>query len=603
MPLSTSKYSSTVYAEDSASLQTLRKYRMGTLKQQKKFPVWQMSVISLIRFAEPISFTSLFPYVYFMVRDFNVAEDPADISRYTGYLAAAFSLAQFCCCIQWGKLSNSIGRKPVLITGLVGSATSLLIFGFATNFYIAMGARAMMGALNGNMAVIQTTVGEIVTERSHQSIAFSILPLLWNVGCVFGPLIGGSRYLTRPKTSTTRPIHESSHGKSVGNFYETFLENHPYALSNVVVAGLLCLSAIFCFLFLEETEHSASKRYDAGIVIGDQIRSKFGFTVPLRPWKMAEADCQMQANMGGSTDGTFSNETTPMLPSPTGDSSQACSDLEDSFDKPVAFLGRRSSVAIAHRYSTPLSNQLIPTNISSRGERNGFSETLAYSEVFTNKVKGPILANFVLAFHFLIFNEFVPVLLAGAFQNGLLKFPFHFRGGFSWESPAIGCLLSSTGLAGCFFIMVVFPFLDRHLKTIYGFRFACLLFPISYLLLPYLAFLLPEHNPALQPWVSTVCIYFCAAVTVLGSSLAYPQITILIYRATNPLHLALVNSSAMSATSLARFLAPLLFGSLMSYFDGKGLGTVLWNLLALIALMAAILAFKLEEHDEDLDDT
>ncbi|RLV87338.1 putative membrane protein [Meyerozyma sp. JA9] len=574
---------------------------MSTLQHQKKFPVWQMSVISLIRFAEPISFTSLFPYVYFMVRDFNVAEDPAEISRYTGYLAAAFSLAQFCCCIQWGRLSNRIGRKPVLITGLVGSAISLLIFGFATNFYVAMGARAMMGALNGNMAVIQTTVGEIATERSHQTIAFSILPLLWNVGCVFGPLIGGSRFLTRPKASTMSTPYVSSYEKSLGNSYESFLDNHPYALSNIAVAVLLCFSAIICFLFLEETEHSASKRYDAGILIGDQIRSKFGFTVPFRSWKMTEADCQMQANMGGSTDGTFSNETTPMLPSPTGDSSQACNDLEDGSDKPVAFLSRRSSIAIARRYSTPLSNQLIPTNISSSG-LNGISETLAYSQVFTNKVKGPILANFTLAFHFLIFNEFVPVLLAGTFQDGSLKFPFHLRGGFSWKSPDIGSLLSSTGLAGCFFIMVVFPFLDRHLKTIYGFRFACLLFPISYLLLPYLAFLLPEHNPALQPWVSTVCIYFCAALTVLGSSLAYPQVTILIYRATNPSHRALVNSSAMSATSLARFLAPLLFGSLMSHFDGKGLGSVPWNLLALIALMAAVLAFQLEEHDEDVDD-
>ncbi|KAM9897142.1 hypothetical protein OXX79_007054, partial [Metschnikowia pulcherrima] len=197
---------------------------MTTFREQMRgFPLWQMVVVSMIRFSEPISFTSLFPYIYFMIRDFQITKDASQISRYTGLLAASFAFSQFLCCIHWGRLSDRIGRKPVLLTGLCGSAVSLLVFGFAKNFYVALAARTMAGALNGNIAVLQTLVGELVKERRHQGIAFATLPLFWNVGCVIGPLIGGSKYLTRPRMEPQNNVG------SVGlhSFYELFITKHP----------------------------------------------------------------------------------------------------------------------------------------------------------------------------------------------------------------------------------------------------------------------------------------------------------------------------------------------------------------------------------------
>ena len=59
-----------------------------SFKQQiEGFPWSQIFVISCVRFAEPIAFTSLFPYVYFMVRDFGVADTEAEVSKYSGYLS------------------------------------------------------------------------------------------------------------------------------------------------------------------------------------------------------------------------------------------------------------------------------------------------------------------------------------------------------------------------------------------------------------------------------------------------------------------------------------------------------------------------------------
>lgn len=567
---------------------------MTTFKEQMKgFPYWQMAVVMMIRFSEPISFTSLFPYVYFMVRDFNIAKDRSQISRFTGYLAASFALAQFLCCIHWGRLSDRIGRKAVLLCGLLGSAFSLVVFGFSTNFYMALAARTTAGALNGNIAVLQTMVGEIALERRHQLIAFSTLPLLWNVGCVVGPLIGGSKYLTRPKAS--------AEPDSLDSVYENFLNKHPYALSNIVVALCLCISALVGFLFLEETHYKAKKRYDVGLVVGDWIRSKLGFTVPPRPWDFEYKPAFSPVDEGAIEDDEY-DENTPLATDPVpiyGDNTDEASISSQG----VFSLTRRTSLAISRRYSAAYSLQPVISRasaVSVTEETKDLFKAFRNRNIFTNKVMGTILAYFMISFHCLIFTEFLPVFLAGEVRLNKLQFPWRILGGYGWDTEHIGTLLSSTGFVGCFIIVVVFPFLDKHVKTINGFRFACAMFPIAYILLPYTIFTIPEYNPSLPPWVSKLALYSVQSVSVLGSSLAFPQISILVYRATNPKHRAFVNASAMSATSLARFVAPLSWGTLISFFDGRGISQMSWFLLAAMALGSLTLAINLDEYDEDL---
>lgn len=65
-------------------------------------------------------------------------------------------------------MSDRIGRKPVLIMGCFGTVASLLTVGFSTNFWMALCGRALGGALNGNIGVIQTMVAEIVTNPKHE---------------------------------------------------------------------------------------------------------------------------------------------------------------------------------------------------------------------------------------------------------------------------------------------------------------------------------------------------------------------------------------------------------------------------------------------------
>ena len=120
-----------------------------------------------------------------MIRSFEITEDDRQIALYAGMVTSAFAFAEFSTGVIWGRISDKVGRKPVLLTGLAGTGLSMLVFGFAPSLPVALFGRALGGLLNGcgecveiwkseaktlrrNIGVLQTTVAEIVTAKEHQ---------------------------------------------------------------------------------------------------------------------------------------------------------------------------------------------------------------------------------------------------------------------------------------------------------------------------------------------------------------------------------------------------------------------------------------------------
>lgn len=124
-------------------------------------------VVAIVRLAEPIALTSIFPYAWALIKKFKIG-DESDASFYAGLLISSFSLAEALMGMYWGSLSDRIGRKPVLLLGCVGTMFSMLMVGVAPNVWVALLGRAIGGLLNGNIAVIQTMVGELVTKPEHE---------------------------------------------------------------------------------------------------------------------------------------------------------------------------------------------------------------------------------------------------------------------------------------------------------------------------------------------------------------------------------------------------------------------------------------------------
>lgn len=84
-----------------------------------------------------------------MVLSFHITSNDKQIAMYAGMVTSAFALAEFSTSVIWGRLSDRIGRKPVLMFGLAGTGLSMLVFGFAPNLTTALIARALGGLLNG----------------------------------------------------------------------------------------------------------------------------------------------------------------------------------------------------------------------------------------------------------------------------------------------------------------------------------------------------------------------------------------------------------------------------------------------------------------------
>lgn len=127
----------------------------------------QLAVIMLVRLAEPISERSLTAYLFYQLQWFDKSLDASSIAKQAGHLTAAFAASQCVTSMWWGRAADSpvLGRKGVLVIGLLGSAVSALGMGFSTTYRSAMLFRMLAGALNGNVAVLRTMVSEVVVDN------------------------------------------------------------------------------------------------------------------------------------------------------------------------------------------------------------------------------------------------------------------------------------------------------------------------------------------------------------------------------------------------------------------------------------------------------
>lgn len=106
------------------------------------------SLLAVARFAEPLALTSVFPYLPEMIKSFGVQDN--NVARWAGLVGSTFSISQSAFAVPWGRLSDKIGRKPTIITGLISTMICFIIWGTASSLAMAICIRFIMGAGNGN---------------------------------------------------------------------------------------------------------------------------------------------------------------------------------------------------------------------------------------------------------------------------------------------------------------------------------------------------------------------------------------------------------------------------------------------------------------------
>jgi MFS family permease len=192
----------------------------------------KLLIIWMVVLSATLPAASLFPFLYFMVRDFHVAKEEADISYYAGYVGSSFMLGRSLTSVAWGMVSDRYGRKPVIILGVIAVVIFNTLFGLSTNFWMAIITRFLLGSLNGVLGPVKAYATELFREE-HQAIGLSTVSAAWGIGLIIGPAIGG--YLAQPAEKYPQLFAKDS-----------FWDKFPYFLPCFIISGLALIVAIAC---------------------------------------------------------------------------------------------------------------------------------------------------------------------------------------------------------------------------------------------------------------------------------------------------------------------------------------------------------------------
>ncbi len=187
-------------------------------------------IAALVAFVNAVGFTMIIPLIYPYAVQFGLSDFQASL------LTTAYAIAQFIGTPILGRLSDRVGRKPLLIVSLLGTVAANLMAGLATVAWVLFTARLLDGITGGNTSIAQAIVGDITTPEQRPK-AYGIFGALFRLGFVAGPPLSYAAQLVPPLPGFT-------------NLGMGFLLSAAIAL----LATLLCL-----FLLPETLENCCEK--------------------------------------------------------------------------------------------------------------------------------------------------------------------------------------------------------------------------------------------------------------------------------------------------------------------------------------------------------
>ena len=122
-----------------------------------------LTVLFLATVIDMIGFGIVIPFLTYLVEDLATSQGIVEVGLWVGLLMTSYSAAQFLFSPFWGSVSDRIGRRPVLMVGLIGNTVFFTMFGLANTLFIALTARFMAGVFNGNLAVARAYIGDVST--------------------------------------------------------------------------------------------------------------------------------------------------------------------------------------------------------------------------------------------------------------------------------------------------------------------------------------------------------------------------------------------------------------------------------------------------------
>ncbi|HWA98859.1 MAG TPA: MFS transporter [Pirellulales bacterium] len=156
-------------------------------------------IIFLTVFIDLLGFGIVLPLLPLYGRQFaaDYSLSPAATGWTIGLLMSSFSAMQFLFAPWWGRLSDRIGRRPVLLVGLAGSVVFYFLFGIATlwrNMTLLFVSRIGAGIAGATISTAQAYIAD-TTSKESRTKGMALIGAAFGLGFTFGPLFG---YLAVP---------------------------------------------------------------------------------------------------------------------------------------------------------------------------------------------------------------------------------------------------------------------------------------------------------------------------------------------------------------------------------------------------------------------
>ena len=211
------------------------------------------AIIFAIVFIDMVGFGILIPLLPYYGKTF-LPEIEA-IASYLGIVAtleglviavlfSVYSLMQFFFSPVWGRLSDRIGRRPVLLFNLLGSVAAYILFGIAGSLLVLFFSRVLQGIFGAKIATAQAYIAD-ATDVDSRAKGMGMVGAALGLGFIFGPAIAGILVSLEPVVFKVE-------------WLARLMRNNIYALPGFFAAGISFVNFILVYVALPETVTNAT---------------------------------------------------------------------------------------------------------------------------------------------------------------------------------------------------------------------------------------------------------------------------------------------------------------------------------------------------------
>ena len=132
-----------------------------------------------------VGFGMILPLLPFYAQEFHAT--PAQI----GWLFASYSLAQLVFAPLLGRISDRVGRRPVLLASIAGGIAAYALFAGARSYGMLLLARSLAGVAAANYSIAQAYVADVTPPRDRSRAMGMVVGAAFGLGFILGPALGG----------------------------------------------------------------------------------------------------------------------------------------------------------------------------------------------------------------------------------------------------------------------------------------------------------------------------------------------------------------------------------------------------------------------------